>query len=86
MKFTSRLIKYFNSNKDYLYLKPLPKPSQSKFHNKKDILSINCEDKGDSLGKTITHVIVNGIFEMLIKNTPWKRLFASEFLLILREK
>ena len=34
----------------------------------------------------VTIITVNGTFETPTKDTPWKRLFASEFLLALREE
>ena len=88
MKSTSRLIKYFNTYKShyYLNLQPLYKLSQHKFYNKIDTLSGNEKDKDDLLSKKIITTTANSTFQMLIKNLPQKKLFASEFLLALKEK
>lgn len=44
------------------------------------------EDEGDLLGKMITIAIANGISKMPTEKMPQKGLFASEFLLALKEK
>lgn len=85
MKSISGLIKYLNFLNDYFYLKSLHK-SQQKYQNKKDVLSKNWENKSDLLDTTNTTIIANIISEISIENIPWKNLFASEFLLALREK
>lgn len=46
----------------------------------------NWEDEGDLSGKTVTIAIANCTPEMSTKNTPWKGLFVSESLLVLREE
>ena len=86
VKSISEIIRHLNTYKGHLYLKPLYKLLQYKSYNKKDNLGRNIKDEGDLLGKTVIIAIANSIFKMPIKDMLRKKLFASEFLLALREK
>ena len=59
---------------------------QYKSHNWEDALGKNWKNEDDLLGKMITTTTANGTFEILTKDMPWRNLFASEFLLALREE
>ena len=88
VKSINRLIKHLNVCKSHLYPKPQPlhEPPQHKFHNKKDALGGNWKDEGDLLGKTVTTATVNGILKTPTEDTPWKRPFANESLLVLKKR
>ena len=88
LKSTSGLTKYLNTSKSHLCAKfQLPqKPLWNKSYNKKDVLRGNWDNKGDLFGKTVITTTVNGTFETLTEDTPWKRLFASKSLLALRDE
>ena len=88
VKSTNRLTRHLNAYKVHLYPKsqPLHKLPQHKSHKKVDGLGRNWKKESDLLGKTVTISIVNGIFETLTEDTPRKKLFANEFLLVLREE
>ncbi len=85
MKSISRLTRYLNAYKGHFYPKPPHELPRYKSHNKKDVLGGNWEDEGDLLGKTVTIVTANSIPKTPTKDTPQKRLFASESLLVLRK-
>ena len=86
VKSTSRLTRYLNACKGYLYLKPVHEPSPYKSHKKENSLSRNWEDRDNFLGKTVTIITANGTFETPTKDTPQKELLASESLFALREE
>lgn len=86
MKSISGLTRNFNACKSHLYLKSQHKPLQHESHNKKDVLSRNWEDENDLLGKTVTTATANDISETPTEDGPWKKLFASKFLLTFKEK
>lgn len=67
IKSISRLTKLFNTYKGHFYLKLLYK-FQHKYHNKKNVLSQNWEDKSDLLGKKLIIAIANNISKMPTKN------------------
>ncbi len=86
MKSISELTRHLNACKNHLYLKLPHKPPQHESYNKEDVLGGNWEDKGYLLGKKVTTATVNSISKTPTEDTPRKRLFASEFLLALREE
>ncbi len=77
MKYISRFTKHLNSYKSHFYLKLSYEPLQHKYHNEKNALGKNWENKGNLLGKKITITTTNSILKMSTKDIAWKKLFAN---------
>ncbi len=88
VKSISGLTRHLNACKGHLYPKPHPphEPLRHESHNEEDALGGNWEDKGGLLGEMVTSATANGTPETLTEDTPWKRLFANESSLALREE
>lgn len=86
LRSTRKPTRHRNTCKSHFYLKFPYQSCLRKSNDKEYDLSEHWENEGDLVGEEITTITANSTSKTLTENMPWKKLFASEFLLALREE